>query len=309
LNQSSDPCNNWDSPTNAGTVRRTNCQSEGLPAGFNATSGITVNGVGGRDAGLKAETSTNKSLGVIIQPGLPSGWGDLALAIDRFGIQVDNGVSSVGGSSILTRCYDDPAFRAGGSFCRLVSARAPGTNALTVTNGFINLATDIVRGYDITTRYTNDVGVGRLRMNLQLTHYLEQSNKLFADDALDDVSGTIANPAWSGVLDVNYTVKGWNYYYGLEWVGKTSSYDYYGEDPATSTYKLDTPNYFLHSASITYKDTVSKWSTTFGIRNLADVKPPVISAQAGYNRVGNAPLYSGYDYLGRRFFVNVTKTF
>ena len=39
------------------------------------------------------------------------------------------------------------------------------------------------------------------------------------------------------------------------------------------------------------------------------LNPPVISAQAGYNRVGNAPLFSGYDYLGRRFFVNVTKTF
>jgi len=28
-----------------------------------------------------------------------------------------------------------------------------------------------------------------------------------------------------------------------------------------------------------------------------------------YNRVGNAPLYSGYDYLGRTAFVNLTKSF
>ncbi|MEI8031601.1 MAG: hypothetical protein WCH35_17650, partial [Comamonadaceae bacterium] len=147
------------------------------------------------------------------------------------------------------------------------------------------------------------------RLNLSLTEYKEQSNKLFADDALDDTNGTIGQPRWSGALDVNYTVKGWNYYYGLEWVGKTSSYAYYEEDPATSSYKLDTPSYFLHSASIQYKDTVGKWSATFGVRNLTDVKPPVISAQAGYNRVGNAPLYSGYDYTGRRFYVNVSKTF
>lgn len=309
LSQQNDPCNNWDSPTNAGTARRTNCQSEGLPAGFNATTSIAVIGVGGRDAGLKAETSKNKSLGVIFQPGLPSGLGDLSLAVDRFDIQVDNGVSSVGGSSILSRCYDDPTFRAGGSFCRLVAARNPVTNALTVTNGFINLATDVVRGLDFTGRYTNDVGLGRLRLNMSLTHYLEQSNKLFADDALSDINGSVANPAWSGALDVNYTRKAWNYYYGLEWVGSTQSYDYWQEDPATTTYKLDTPSYFLHSASITYKDPVGKWSATFGVRNLADVKPPVVSAQAIYNRVGNAPLYSGYDYTGRRFFVNVSKTF
>ena len=315
LNQSGDPCNNWDSPTNAGTVRGKNCKSEGLPAGFNATSGIQVNGVGGREAGLKAETSENKSLGIIFQPELATGWGDLAVAVDRFDIKVDNGVASIGGSSILSKCYDDPAFRAGGSFCRLVSARAAGTNALVITNGFINLATDVVRGIDIAVRYTNDVGTGRLRTNLSLTRFDETSNKLYATDPLLDNNGTITNPTWSGALNVNYTVKDWTYFYGLEFVGKTSTYDYYtaqgytGYEAATSTFKLDTPDYFLHAASVQYKDTVGKWSATLGVRNIADTKPPMISAQGGYNRVGNAPLYSGYDYMGRRIFLNVSKSF
>ena len=309
LNQSNDPCNNWDSVTNAGTVRAKNCQSEGLPAGFNATSSIQVNGVGGREAGLKAETSENKSFGIIFQPELTTGWGDLSLAVDRFDIKVDNGVASIGGSSILTKCYDDPTFRAGGSFCRLVSARAAGTNALIITNGFVNLATDVVRGTDITARYTNNIGTGRLRTNLSLTRYDETSNKLYATDPLVDNNGTLTNPSWSGALDVNYTVQGWNYYYGLEFVGATSSYEYLSQNPDTSTYKLDTPSYILHSASLQYKDTVGKWSATLGVRNIADAKPPVISAQAGYNRVGNAPLYSGYDYMGRRVFLNVSKSF
>lgn len=309
LSNTNDPCNNWDAPNNAGTVRRTNCQSEGLPAGFSSTQSIAVLGVGGRDAGLKAETSTNKSVGIIIQPAMPSGWGDLSLALDRFDIQVDNGVSSVGGAAILSRCYDDPAFRSGGSFCRLVSGRAAGTNALTVTNGFINLATDVVRGYDFTGRYTNDVGIGRLRTNVAITKYLETSNKLFTTDTLRDNNGTIGNPDWSGAVDFNFTVKAWNYYYGVEWVGKTSSYDFLSENPDTSTFKLDTPSYVLQSASIQYKDSVGKWAVTFGVRNLADVKPPSISAQAGYNRIGNAALYSGYDYVGRRFYLNLSKTF
>jgi outer membrane receptor protein involved in Fe transport len=59
--------------------------------------------------------------------------------------------------------------------------------------------------------------------------------------------------------------------------------------------------------SVGYK--AAKWEATFGIRNLTNVKPPKISAQAGYNRVGNAPLYSGYDYVGRTFFLNATKSF
>lgn len=308
LNQSSDPCNDWSSVSKVGSIRSNNCQSEGLPAGFTATSGIQVNGVGGREAGLKAETSENKSFGIIFQPALGTGWGDLSLALDRFDIKVDNGVASIGGANILSKCYDDPTFRAGGSFCRLVSARAAGTNALVITNGFINLATDVVRGIDITARYTNDVGTGRLRTNLSLTRFDETSNRLYATDPLLDNNGTVTNPSWSGGLDVNYTVQGWNYYYGLEFVGKTSSYEYLGEDPATSTYKFDTPDYFLHSASIQYKDTVGKWSATLGVRNIADTKPPQISS-GYYNKVGNAPLYSGYDYLGRRVFLNVSKSF
>ena len=304
-----DPCNNWDSPTNAGTARGINCKNEGLPPGFQATTGIQIFGVGGREAGLKAETSTNKSLGIILQPALPTGWGDLSLALDRFDIQVDNGVASVGGVNIINRCYDDVAFRAGGSFCRFVAPRNPSSSQLSVTNGFINLATDVVRGYDFTARYTNDVGIGRLRVNLSATEYKEQANKLFADEQLSDTNGTVTNPAWSGALDLNYTVKAWNVYYGLEWVGPTQSYDFNRIDEATTSFKLDTPKYFLQAASISYNNTASKWRATFGIRNLADVKPPVVSAQAGLNRVGNAPLYSGYDYAGRRVFLNVSKSF
>ncbi|MBI3348480.1 MAG: TonB-dependent receptor [Burkholderiales bacterium] len=304
LSQSGDPCNDY---TKKGAVRSANCASENLPTDFSQKNSITSITKGGRDSGLQAETSKNASWGIVLQPTMPTGWGDLSLALDRFDITVDNGVSRVGTGTILTKCYDDPQFRAGGSFCRLVT-RDPGNGALTVNNSYVNLSTDIVRGYEYTMRYTNEVGIGKLRVNATATQYKQQASKLFADDPLDDTNGTVGTPKWSGALDVNYTIKGWNIYYGMEWVGKTSSYEYQGEDQATSIYKMDTPNYLLHSLSLSYNDTVSKWKATVGVRNLADKKPPIISAGFA-NRVGNAPLYSGYDYGGRRFFMNVSKTF
>ncbi|HEY2751876.1 hypothetical protein [Phenylobacterium sp.] len=43
-------------------------------------------------------------------------------------------------------------------------------------------------------------------------------------------------------------------------------------------------------------------------RNLFDKNPPQISS--GFdNRVGNAPLYSGFDCVGRRLYVTVSKSF
>ena len=307
ISQQNDPCNNWDAASNVGTAVAANCKSEGLPAGFNATSSIAVLNSGGAAAGLKAETSKNSTIGLIIQPELGTGRGDMSLAVDYFKIEVDNGVSRAGATNILSRCYDDPQFRAGGGFCRLINARDPSSNALTVNDSFVNLATDTVRGFDFTARYTNNLGIGKLRLNLNVTKFTSQANKLFADDELDEINGTLNSPKYSGNLDVHYDVQNWRLYYGLGWVGSMSSYDYLGEDPATSTYKLSVPNYYLHTVAVGYK--ANKWELTLGVRNLANVKPPEISAQAGYNRVGNAPLYSGYDYIGRTVYLNATKSF
>lgn len=307
LSQQNDPCNNWDAASNAGTTRAANCQAEGLPAGFNATSSIAVINSGGAAAGLKAETSKNSTVGFIFQPELPSGGGDVSLSVDYFNIQVDNGVARAGATNILARCYDDPQFRSGGSFCRLVNTRNPSSNALTVNDSFVNLATDLVRGVDFTARYSNNLWGGKLRMNLSITKFNSQANKLFADDDIDEVNGTLNNPSMSGTWDLRYTYKGWTAYYGLDWIKATSSYDYLGQNPATSTYLLSVPEYKLHTVSMSYK--ASTWDVTLGVRNVSDTKPPVISAQAGYNRVGNSPLYSGYDYVGRTVFLNATKSF
>lgn len=307
LTASNDPCNDY---PNKGAIRAANCASENLPTNFNQTSSVKSVTLGGRDSGLEAETSKNNTWGIILQPALPTGWGEFSFALDRFDIKVDDGVSRIATTSILRLCYDDPDFRNGGGYCNLV-IRDPNNHALTVNNSYINLATDIVRGYDYTLRYTNEVGVGKLRLNLSATQFRQQASKLFPTDPLDDINGTIGSPKWSGALDINYTVKGWNFYYGLEWVGKMSNYAYYELDAATSPFKLDTPDYFLHAMSVKYSDSVGKWSATLGVRNIADKAPPMISAATTYgaNRVGNAPLFSGVDYLGRRVFLNLSKTF
>jgi outer membrane receptor protein involved in Fe transport len=87
-----------------------------------------------------------------------------------------------------------------------------------------------------------------------------------------------------------------------------SSYEYLGQqDPGTSTFLLKVPSYLTHQASVGYR--ADKWRLTVGVRNLTNKEPPVISAQAGYSRVGNAPLFSGYDYIGRRVFVTGSRSF
>ena len=305
LSNTNDRCNNYGAP-NVNPNRVANCTAEGLPTDWQSTRSVTVITAGGADAGLAAETSTNMTIGLVLQPTLPEAWGDLAFAVDYYEIEVENGVSRTGAGQILTRCYDsNPAdFAADTGFCRLVDRNAAGD--LTVRDSYVNLATDNVKGLDYTVRYRKDVGPGTALFNLAVTQYTEVSNKLFAEDPLEDFVGMIDNPEFVGTADVSYAWDKWRLRYGVEWVQGTDSYAYYEEDPATSIYDLEVGDYFQHNTSVQY--TADGWTATAGIRNLWNENPPEISAGV-YNRVGNAPLYSGYDYLGRTAFVNLTKAF
>ncbi|WP_413462238.1 TonB-dependent receptor [Brevundimonas phoenicis] len=305
LSAGADVCNDY-TGGDVNPNRAANCAADGLPSGFNSKKGVTVINEGGAAAGLAAETSTNMTIGLVLQPPLPLAWGDLAFAVDYYEIEVENGVAQYGATNIMERCYDSNPedYTAGVGFCSLVERGAD--LALTVQNGYVNLATDIVKGLDYTVRYRKDVGLGTALVNLAVTQYTEMSSKLFADDPLIDYKGMLNTPEFTGTADVSYAWDQWRVRYGVEWIQGMDSYDYYRHNPSTSQYDLEVGDYFQHNVSVQY--TSEGWTVTAGVRNLLNEDPPTISS-GYYNRVGNAPLYSGYDYLGRTAFVNLTKSF
>lgn len=178
---------------------------------------MTVITCGGAETGLKAETSTAKTLGMVLQPEFGSGFGDLSFAVDYFDIKVENGVQDAGGAGIPAACYGSSTadFTAGNGLCRPVD-RNPLTNALTVTNGFINVSTDKVRGLDFTLRYVRDIGPGEFRTTTQFTHYIEQSSKIFPDDPLVNYAGMLRNPKNTATMDPAYKWKEWQVRYGID---------------------------------------------------------------------------------------------
>jgi iron complex outermembrane receptor protein len=305
LSSTNDPCNNWDAAANAGTNRSNNCKSEGLPAGYTATQSLTVVSIGGANSGLRAETSKNTTFGLIFQPDFGSA-GKLSMSADYFKITVNDGVSRVGTGSILSRCYDSVDFRSGGGFCRLISARAVGTNALRIDNSYVNIATDIVRGQDFNFRYENKMGPGSLTADLGVTRFLERSSRVFPEDPVINIVGQLNAPDLTGTLNLSYSVQEWRFFYGLDYTRGTESYTANRINPSTSPFLFSVPRYVLQTVSVGYRK--PKWGVTAGIRNIGDVEPPVISSGLT-SRVGNAPVYSGYDYIGRTLFVNANRSF
>jgi len=309
LNQQNDPCNNYGA---AGTNPNlaANCAKE-LPGqpNFQATSSIAVLTAGGAAQGLKAETSKNLVVGMTLKPRLPEMFGTLDFHVDYFDILVENGVSRIGATTLLGLCYNDPGFRTGGQgFCRFIDPRNPVSGALTVHDSYTNVASFKTKGYDIDARWQDDLGPGRVRVNVNLTGYTTQASKTFLDQDYFEGNGTLTAPKWSGTWSVNYKYHDWQVEWGTEWVGKQQSYDFLGFSP-TGSRILDVPDYFVHRLSVQYT-TPNDYEITVGIRNLFDKNPEVISGNNGfYPRVGNALLYSEYDYYGRRVFVTLSKEF
>lgn len=300
LAANNDPCNDYGDPGKS-PILAANCASE-LPnqPTFTATNGIETFDVGGAAAGLYAETSTNITYGIIVQPDLGDST-ELSLALDYFDIEIRNGVAKAGADSILSSCYNDPDFHSGGGLCRLVK-RDEVTKQLTVFDSFTNLSTEITRGVEFTGEFKQEIGTGQLQIDLSATHNYSHANKIFKDDELEEQNGWLGSPEWSGDGTVSYSIDSWRFSYGIDWVGPMEGYTYAEEDPETSVHDYATPSYFTHRISARYK--AETWEATLGVKNLTNELPPTISAQ-GYDRVGNAYLYSGYDYFGRSVFANL----
>ncbi len=303
---STDVCNNWNAP-GVSSIRAANCQSEGLPTGFTATSSVTVITQGGAANHLSAETSDNTTIGMVFTPTFlkKDFWGDIAFAVDYFDIDIRNGVSNLSAGNILSLCYDDPRFRSGSPYCSFVT-RNSSTKNLTVTAGYTNVSRQTAKGFDYDFRWNRKFGKLGVLVDLSVTKNTEQASQPLPSSALQDFNGSLRFPKYSGTLDTTFSYDKWKVHYGLELIGKQQSYDLLGLNKATTPMILDVPDYYLQNASVEYK--AKSWVATVGIRNLADKKPPVISS-GQYNRVGNALLYSGYDYVGRQVFVNVSKKF
>ena len=308
-NASGDPCNDWGKMNDKTSNRYLNCKSLGLKENFQQTSSIKALTKGGAETGLEAETSTSLTAGIVLQPEFPAWFGEMSLAADYYDVQVDNGVSRLTTANVLSLCYgqSQEEFKAGTGYCSLVQRDA--NNALTVTSGYVNVSTNIVRGWDFTLRYSKDIGPGKLSADAQVTSFLEQSGRTFPNDPFRDNNGRIGFPEMTGQLNLAYAVNNWSFHYGLDWVDAINGYAFYEKYNNVDYrpyYKLAIDHHFTSNLSMQYRK--DDWRVTVGVRNVGDKDPPVISSGL-VNVIGNAPLYSGYDMVGRAFHVNVSKKF
>ena len=323
-----DPCIQSAARLAAGAISQRifdNCAADGIApdyAGGIAPATIVSGGGLGR---LKPETSTAKTVSVILTPDLSGAlWGGLKtrLAVDYFDIKVKDEITLLGAGNILTGCYDSDNF-ANEAFCGLFTRTAAGPDeqsVASVTDRYVNISRQQNRGVDLSLAIDQDLGnLGALTFRAQMTWQARDKVELFPGTIIDD-NGKIGNPKWVGDFNLGWMKDGWTLFYGLDVTGAASNEEdllrAQGGDPCrTSSFRpggrfcpdVSVPATFYHSLSLS-RDVADRFRITLGVANLFDTPPPRISTvvTATPPVIGQAPAFgTQYDYLGRRFFLGV----
>ncbi|MEX2496698.1 MAG: TonB-dependent receptor [Woeseia sp.] len=311
--RSVDPCINWQSNLDAGSISQrvaSNCAADGIAPDFlgGTVSATTITG-GGLGI-LEAETSTSRTAGLIWTPG----FADLSLSVDYFDIEVKDEVDQLGAGQIVSGCYNSEFFPTD-PLCALWERRDFDGGIDNIRDSFINIATQRNRGWDVSAQYRSEIGPGSLTVETQHTFQTEDTKALFAD-TVEEFTGEMGHPDWVGRFNMTYDLQDWSFFWGANIVGSADNYDSYGGN--TATYRgetvrvvLDADTVTYHSFSVTREFSDHGLQAILGVANAFGEDPPQLTTLnlGEVSTQGQAAFYSQYDWLGRRFFLNLTKTF
>ena len=315
-----------------------NCTAAGIPTNFQgATGSATISSSGGLGS-LEPETSTAKTLGFVLTPDAGNWlWGGLSasFSLDYFDIEVRDQITQLGGANIVRGCYNSEFFP-NEPLCALITRSTSGANVLNITavsNPYINIANQSNTGIDFTAQLRQDMGSwGTLSLLAQMTWQISDTQELFPGNEVV-INGENGEPIWVGDFNLTWAKDSWSVLYGLDVIGGTSDLDdliaTQGSVCRTSLFRPGVPladavagarrqfcpdvrlaatDYHTLSVSRRFGD---RLQLTVGVRNLFDAQPPRASvAFSGITAIGQSPVFaSQYDYLGRRFFLNVRATY
>ena len=342
--QNIDPCVRWQAGLDNNTITpriAANCAADqtfngGPAAGIDpdhSGAGIQIKVFNSGGIGeLDPETSRSFTASVILTPkfaALPDT--DIALTVDYFDIKVAGEITQLGAQNILRGCYDAEDFPTN-PLCTLFRRGQIGDPELIidVQDSFINVNRQRNRGIDFTLRAGQRLGADtRLSVLLNATYQQQDDITLFGGE-LDDLNGEIGDPKLTADLNLNLDRGPWSFFWGTDYVGKTSNHKQFIEDNGAVCfndafdptdpfvdvyggqycYVIKTKAKFYHSASITRRIADDRFQITLGVANLFDTTPPRISPGGVFGDIGQiAGLGSQYDILGRRFFLNARARF
>ena len=336
LDGNTDPCAGTAAQLATRGVTVAQCVAAGVPAAAFGTvipnSSNQYQGKLGGNPGLQPETALTSSFGIGWTPSFVPG---LRLQIDYFDIKIENVITNIGGSAIVTQCVNS------GQFCNFIHRDVNNSLWLSpdgyVNDPLLNIGQFETRGIDLDLSYGFDVGAaGKIRTNLVGTYVDEYivtpqaSNPstgfncagLFGDVCSSGAATgnpifrwrhtlrTTWSTPWQG-LDVTAS---WRYFSAMK-LDALSPQANLSKAPATvanggissSDAAIKAYNYLDLSAAVKVAD---RMTFRVGVNNVFDRDPPVIGGSNLPVVVGNGNTFPQvYDALGRFIFGQLTVQF
>jgi iron complex outermembrane recepter protein len=309
-----DPCTAARRNDNA--TRAANCAADNVPASY-APPLVVEQGVAGFQVGnpdLLPEESTTLTYGFVFNPTFLR---DFSLTVDRFQLEVDGFINTLGRQTVANNCYDTTDRQ----FCNLITRGANPVvagatwvlNAIDDTVG--NLSTYDIRGYDVEARYAFDLSnafnsesnFGRLGLQAIATFYdrAEQVARPGAPvlDLLGFAGGSTSDQGYlkrQVLFNANYersnVVANWH----TRYIGRT------GMTPLNTAYP-EVGSHMYHDVRFAFA--YGGASEVFlGVTNLFDKQPPFFGSNtSGTQALDTIPGY--YDVFGRSYYGGVRMKF
>ncbi|MCR5872407.1 TonB-dependent receptor [Sphingomonas sp. J344] len=331
-----DPCAGYTNGFLTGRInqrQRDNCIAQGIPATYNG-SGVsaTVSSQGGIGQ-LEAETSKAFVIGGVLTPrlGFLGSRTRINIAVDYFDIKVSGQVAQLGAASIIFGCYDSASFPTD-PLCSLFTRGQTGApfNINTVSDQYINIASQQNSGVDLTANVRSDLGAwGNISFTADMTWQTRDTFQLLPTSPIQTDNGEAGSPRWVGDFRLTWNLpsSGTTLFYGMNVIGATSNVDEFLADnngnPCINGDRgdgvairgiycpvLTTNATFYHNASIT-QEVADKFEITLGVSNLFNTRPPRVSVLNGgqISMLGPVVAASQYSFVGRRAFINVSAKF
>ncbi|MGD2133525.1 MAG: TonB-dependent receptor, partial [Maricaulaceae bacterium] len=286
--------------------------------------------VGGNALDLQPETSEAYTATLQFSPPIDDRY-QLDFAISWYQITVQDNIRSIDPVTIMNRCYDEPGLTS--PFCsRLTRADNPGANfdfINFIDASFVNVGEEVSEGIDLNARFGTDFGGIDFGWNGVATFLTERTEQIFPEDPVNDLAGDYGFPETSLQSTFSFGLDEWELLVNARWFDSTfpsndallnlsTAFNCAGPGQQVNTTNTNFPGspdtYLVCDAdAVTYWDTAltyrgDSFTITGGINNLFDEEPPLVDPSVGSNRGGRITS-SGYDQIGRTFFVGVSKTF
>ena len=317
-----DPCDTrsvYRNGANAGSVRAL-CLAQGVPAELLDTYQNNVTQVAAYMSGntdLRPEKADTYTVGAVFTPHASSPWlSGMSASVDYYNISINNAISTIPVTLSLSKCFNgdgsNPNYAQSNYYCSLIgrdSATGGITNALLP---YLNIGGYRTSGIDVQLDWSvslADAGIGDgdgdAKFGISsVINYLDsykvqnQPGSPFQDFG-NTIAGVATLPRWRSVTSVSL---GDGRFGGLlRWrhVGGMTDASHV-TNPASTIPGVQAYDYFDLSLRVEATRSVG---LRFGINNLADREPPVVSGVPGQTDAGT------YDVLGRTFYLSASARF